>query len=338
MTHRIDDGEKKMNTGSWTRFCNGHSWMHFYSWASLLWIALFTMDLMAQDPRAADGDKSKFDLRRVDNSKEHFGGLLKEGKIKMDFAETDHLLVFTDLGSTETAAVAELAQKSFLSSCRLLQIDSPEELFENKVTVVVLNQDGNFDSLQKAMFETKLTAGRSVLWRIEGPRPCILVTQLPSATNRSPAFSANWAQFTSRFIGTTVLLRRYPEDATHARLPVWIRDGFGLYASLLAKDNPEAIRVYRDQFRQRIKDNTEMFDFSLPNEGFYNYHVTSVVEFVFAFMDSGQFDALVQALQKQRVVRDKRISGDVLMILKWNQVELQRQWRYFAKFGKRLAR
>jgi hypothetical protein len=55
-------------------------------------------------------------------------------------------------------------------------------------------------------------------------------------------------------------------------------------------------------------------------------------------MDSGQFDALVQALQKQRVVRDKRISGDVLMILKWNQVELQRQWRYFAKFGKRLAR
>jgi hypothetical protein len=111
-----------------------------------------------------------------------------------------------------------------------------------------------------------------------------------------------------------------------------------LYASLLAQDNPEATRVYRDQFRQRIKDNTEMFDFSLPNEGFYNYHVTSVVEFVFAFMDSGQFDALVQALQKQRVVRDKRISGDVLMILKWNQVELQRQWRYFAKFGKRLAR
>ncbi len=338
MTIRRDTPQENMITSKWILFFYGTSWMRLCVWASLFWIVLLSNELWAQVPRTAGGATSKFDSGRVDDAKKHFDLLLKDGKLRMDFAETDHLLVFTDLGSEATATVAELAQKSFLTSCQLLQLDSPEGLFENKLTVVVLNQDRYFDSLQKAMFETKLTAGRSVLWRIEGPRPCMLVSQLPSATFRTPGFSANWTQFTSRFIGTTVLLRRYPEDATHARLPVWIRDGFGLYASLLAQDNSESTRAYRELFRQRIKDNTQMFDFSLPDEGFYSYHVTSVVEYVFACMDSGQFDALVQALRKQRVVRDKRVSGDVLMVLQWDQVELQRQWRYFAKFGKRLAR
>ena len=294
--------------------------------------------LLAQMPEMEAEPARKIEPAGVEDAKEHFGEILKNTKLQMELAQSEHLLVYSDLGAQETAAIAELAQKAFQASCRLLEIDQPGTLFESKLTLVVLDNDQHFEPLQKAMFETNLTAGRSVLWRIQGPRPCILVSKLPSQGFRTPGFSANWSQFTSRFIGTTVLLRRYPEDPTHARLPVWIRDGFGLYASLVAQDNPETTKAYRDLFRMRLKDNSEMFNFSLPNEGFYNFHVTSVVEFVLATMEPGQFDALAKALQKQKVVRDKRMSSEILKELRWDQVEMQRHWRYFAKFGNRLAR
>lgn len=318
------------------------SLLQIFVWSWVLWLASISgwqsRWLLAQMPEIGAEPARKKDPAGVEDSQEHFGVIFKNNKLQMDLVQTQHLLVYSDLGAQETAAIAELAQKAFESSCRLLEIDQPETLFESKLTVVVLDKDQHFEPLQKAMFETNLTAGRSVLWRIQGQRPCILVSKLPSYGFRTPGFSANWSQYTSRFIGTTVLLRRYPEDPTHARLPVWIRDGFGLYASLVAQDNPETTKAYRDLFRTRLKDNSEMFDFSLPNEGFYNLHVASVVEFVLATMEPGQFDALAKALQKQKVVRDKRMSSEILMELRWDQVEMQRHWRYFAKFGKRLAR
>jgi hypothetical protein len=188
------------------------------------------------------------------------------------------------------------------------------------------------------MFETPLTSSRSVLWRTEGELPCLLVSNLPAYDFRTPGFSANWSQFTARFIGTVVLLQRYPTDATHSRLPGWARNGFGLYASLLAQDSPETTQAYRALFRERLQDKVKIFDFTSGSKEFYDFHVTSVVEYLFSDSESARFDALLQVLQKQKVVRDDRVSLDLPTELSWDRIAMEREWRYFSKTGKRLAR
>jgi len=256
----------------------------------------------------------------------------------MELKETEHLLVFADLGAEETGSVAALAEKAFVSSCRLLKIDDTKALFPAKLSVVVLGKDQFYDSLQKQIFQTSSTASRSVLWRIEGESPCLLVSNLPSSAFRTPGFSENWTQWTSRFVGTVVLLKKFPDDATHSRLPVWIRDGFGLYASLVAQNDPDVIRSYRTLIRERMQDKSKMFDFSSGSREFYSFHVASVVEYLLSVLGPGEFEAFVSLLQRQKVVRDERVSLDLQSELGWDRELLERHWRYFAKTGKRLAR
>jgi hypothetical protein len=288
--------------------------------------------------KALIAPKAEFDPQRVDEAKNHFNKALQDLKLNMVLSETEHLLVFTDLEKTEADSIAGLAEKTFLASCRLLKIEAPKTLFPTKLAILVLEKDQYFEPLQRAIFETPLTASRSVLWRTEGELPCVLVSSLPSYKFRTPGFSANWTQFTARFIGTLVLLRQYPVDATHSRLPVWIRNGFGLYASLVAQDDPELTRAYRSLFRDRLQDKVKIFDFSSGSQEFYNFHVTSVVEYLLAGGEANRFEALLQKLQKREVVRDDRLTLDVSMELEWDLAGMQLEWRYFAKTGKRLVR
>jgi hypothetical protein len=282
--------------------------------------------------------KTEFDPARIEAAKQHFTALLKGLKLNMELVETEHLLVFTDLEKTQADAIAGLADKAFLTACRLLKIEDTKKLFPNKLAVVVLEKDRFYEPLQQAMFETPLTSSRSVLWRTEGEMPCLLVSNLPAYDFRTPGFSANWSQFTARFIGTVVLLQRYPTDTTHSRLPVWARNGFGVYASLLAQDSPETTQAYRALFRERLQDKVKIFDFTSGSKEFYNFHVTSVVEYLFSDSESARFDALIQVLRKQKVVHDDRVFLDLPTELGWDRVVMEREWRYFAKTGKRLAR
>ncbi len=279
-----------------------------------------------------------FDPVRVEAAKNEIQKNLNGVKLQMELKETEHLLVFTDLGSEATDSVASLAEKAFVSSCRLLKIDDTKALFPTKLSVVVLAKDQFYDSLQRQIFQTSFTASRSVLWRTEGEGPCLLVSNLPSSAFRTPGFSETWTQWTARFLGTVVLLKNFPEDATHSRLPVWIRDGFGLYASLVAQDDPNVVRSYRTLIRDRMQDKVKMFDFSSGSREFYNFHVASVVEYLLSVPEPGEFEAFVSLLQKQKVVRDDRVSVDLQSELGWDREHLERHWRYYAKTGKRLAR
>lgn len=311
--------------------------------------ALFVPErLFGQQPREPKGTQktnrknalaeTAFDPLSVETARKHFASLLKGLKLDMQIAETEHLLVFSDLEKSETDSIAALADKAFLSACRLLKIEDSKKLFPNKVVVVVLNKDEYFERVQQAIFESPLTTSRSVLWRTEGELPCLLVSNFPAYKFRTPGFSGNWSQFTARFVGTLVLLQRYPTDATHSRVPVWARNGFGLYASLLAQDSPQVTQSYRDLFRERLQDKVKLFDFSTGTKEFYNYHVASVVEYLYSDSESDRFDQLLQALQRQKVVHDDRVFMDLPTELEWNPVAMEREWRFFAKTGKRLAR
>jgi hypothetical protein len=295
-------------------------------------------ELAAERDSKLNAAKTEFDPARVDAAKQHFAALLKGLKLNMELVETEHLLVFTDLEKAQADTIAGLSDKAFLTACRLLKIEDTKKLFPNKLAVVVLEKDRFYEPLQQAMFETPLTSSRSVLWRTEGEMPCLLVSNLPAYDFRTPGFSANWSQFTARFIGTVVLLQRYPTDTTHSRLPVWARNGFGVYASLLAQDSPETTQAYRALFRERLQDKVKIFDFTSGSKEFYNFHVTSVVEYLFSDSDSARFDALIQVLRKQKVVHDDRVFLDLPTELGWDRVVMEREWRYFAKTGKRLAR
>jgi hypothetical protein len=81
-----------------------------------------------------------------------------------------------------------------------------------------------------------------------------------------------------------------------------------------------------------------MFDFSSGPREFYNFHVASVVEYLLSVPEPGEFEAFVSLLQKQKVIRDERVSLDLQSELGWDRELLERHWRYFAKTGKRLAR
>jgi hypothetical protein len=291
-----------------------------------------------QPGQAGKAVATDFDPVRVEAAKSEIQGNLNVVKIKMELKETEHLLVFTDLGSEATDSVAGLAEKAFVSSCRLLKIDDTKAFFPTKFAVVVLEKDQFYDSLQRQIFQTSSTASRSVLWRTEGESPCLLISNFPSSAFRTPGFNGNWTQWTARFLGTVVLLKKFPDDATHSRLPVWIRDGFGLYASLAAQDDPDVIGTYRTQIRERMQDKVKMFDFSSGSREFYNFHVASVVEYLLSVPEPGEFEAFVSLLQKQKVVRDERVSLDLQSELGWDRELLERDWRYFAKTGKRLAR
>jgi hypothetical protein len=47
---------------------------------------------------------------------------------------------------------------------------------------------------------------------------------------------------------------------------------------------------------------------------------------------------MIEALRKQRVVRDERLGVDVMMEFGWDRNEIDREWRFFSITGKRLAR
>lgn len=295
-------------------------------------------DVSGQSQAAVNLVGNLWGREEIEAAKRHFESKLLGLKLQMDVAETEHLIVFADLGEEETKGIAELSEEALLASCTLLKIDNPKTLFSTKLVVLVLEKDRFFEPLQRAVFETSLTASRNVLWRVDGDRPCVLVSTLPSPEFRTPGFSENWRQYTARFMGTVVLLRHFPADATHSRLPVWIRNGFGLYASLLAQDDRELTQVYRKLFRQRLTERTKMFDFSSGPEEFYNFHVASLVEYLFSYHDPSRFEPMIEALRKQRVVRDERLGVDVMMEFGWDRNEIEREWRFFSITGKRLAR
>jgi hypothetical protein len=282
--------------------------------------------------------EGQWDADGIEKAKRHFEKKLLELKLRMDMAESEHLIVFSDLGLEETKAIAELSEKAWLISCRLLKLDNPKTLFPTKFVVLVLEKDQFFDSLQRAVFETSLTASRTVLWRLDGDNPSILISNLPSHASRTSGFSENWRQFSARFMGTVILLQHYPANADHCRLPVWVRNGFGLYASLLAQDDPALTAAYRKLFRSRLTDRTKMADFSSGPDDFYNFHVASLVEYLISYHDPSRFEPMIEALRKQRVVRDESLGVDVMLEFGWDRREIEREWRFYAITGKRLAR
>ena len=291
-----------------------------------------------QRDKAGIRETADFDPARVEAVRNEIQSALDGLKIKMQLVETEHLLVFTDLAPAESTSIAELAEKSFISSCRFLKIGDTKSLFSTKLAVLVLEKDRFYDALQKVLFRTSFTASGSVLWRTDGESPCLLVSNLPAFAVRDPVFSNSWRDWTSRFVGTVVLLKRFPAYDAPSAVPVWLRDGFGLYASLVAKDDPELTQTYRSLIRERIQDKVRMFDFSSGQKDFYTFHVSSVVEYLLSVHGHQGFEAFILVLQKQKVARDQRVSLDLQGELGWDRETMERHWRHFAKTGQRLAR
>ena len=296
--------------------------VNLFCWLILLGGGIATETIVAQQqldqkrlvrPQQADPPKPEqdpADVARIETIKTEFTDALQQLKLVVRHAETEHLLVFTDLEQEEANKIAELSEKAFVTAARYLRADDIKALFPSKLPIVVLHNSHLFENLQRKIFNTPFTSNSYVLWRIDGDNPCLLVSEIPSSPFRISGFNENWSQHTARWMGTLMLLRKYPADEKNLRQPAWIRNGLGLFASLVAQDDPALIRSYRRLFSERLTSRSRVFDCSSGKRDFHLLHATSLVEYLIAG-DPDRFLAVIEACRSEKVVDDDSLNLNI---------------------------
>ncbi|MBX9622899.1 MAG: hypothetical protein K2X82_03710, partial [Gemmataceae bacterium] len=144
---------------------------------------------------------------------------------KLTVAETDNLILFTPLPEARAKAVAALLQKTHAAARKGLRFDPKEEPWPGKLAVVHLPERAEFARFMRAVAGARPEDPLHVAAR--GDDPYVL----SGAPLPAKAADADVAGELGPLVGAALLVAR----AGSAKVPEWVRDGYGRAAAARAE-------------------------------------------------------------------------------------------------------
>jgi hypothetical protein len=281
------------------------------------------------------GADSETKKAATEKQKTEITAALEKGGAKgLALVETPHLLVYADRTAVKTKPVADLAEKAFGVACKTIFVDKPDDLFEGKLAVLLIENRRPFNGVALALSGTRPEATDAVVLRTHRGVPFVAVSvafgEKPSESDLQSAVAAATA--------AAVLNKAVFASPGLLDVPVWASSGFGTLVALRAENNPTKLAAYRVKVKAlaagRTRGPVKLADVWSGTKGKdSDVFGASVVDMLTSGPDPKRFLTIVHGFQASDLNRTRTIEG-ILGVLDLPADKLDAEWKAFAARAK----